>query len=122
MSDRYDEAAEALERLAKKFGWNNAAMYAWGSTSEDMPKDHQLAHRLFAFCTPDGEQQNRDGKYCGCLTQIRIGAGEGWTDELTTEIRADERIPKNSGDITREHIPVFQEWQRKLDVVLGRAT
>lgn len=64
------------------------------------------------------EALNLSGKsiWVGCLTQIRDS--DTWcaqTDELTEEIRADERIPKDPKEITVESLPVFAEWQRKLD-------
>lgn len=58
---------------------------------------------------------------CGCITMIR---GSNFyvaaTPELTAEIRSDERIPKNADLIRVEHLPVFAEWQRKLDIALDR--
>lgn len=55
---------------------------------------------------------------CGCLTQI---AGDAYdyfsapTLELTAEIRADHRIPHDVKDIRLEDLPVFAEWQRRLE-------
>jgi hypothetical protein len=49
-----------------------------------------------------------------------------WTDELTEEILEDFRIPEifASHDykprITIELLPLFAEWQRKIDKVLNR--
>ncbi len=78
------------------------------------------------FVAPEDKDQrgcvpwNR-GLHCGCLTQIhddpdRYGA---WTPELTKEIVADDRIPTQPG-ITPENLPVFAEWQRKVDAALNR--
>ena len=39
---------------------------------------------------------------------------------LTDEIQADTRIPKTWDDITLEDLPVFSEWQRKLDKYYNR--
>ena len=51
---------------------------------------------------------------CGCLTQVRAGAN-GPSPQIEMAIRSDNRIPMDPGDITPEHLPVFAEWQRKLD-------
>lgn len=66
----------------------------------------------------------------GCLTQIRqeieiyskgiVHEYHAQTSELTKQIRNDERIPKNPKDIKVEDLPVFAEWQRKLDKELNR--
>lgn len=60
----------------------------------------------------------------GCLTMIRTDP-EGWKalinnkidEKLTQEIANDERIPKDSSDITIESLPVFKEWQEKIDAL-----
>lgn len=57
---------------------------------------------------------------CGCLTLVRCGSMDAQTPELTDAIRADERLPLQVDDITREHLPVFAEWQRRIDKELGR--
>lgn len=72
---------------------------------------------------------NRERVKCcaGCLTQIRAGGGvvaagrDGLGDpKLTREIRADERIPKSPHAITLDDLPVFAEWNRRLDQELDR--
>ena len=76
------------------------------------------AKLLFRFATPDGHSGlRRDGKDCGCLTMIRSSMGVAWTDELTAAIRADERIPDMTQRMTPAHLPVFAEWQRRIDEV-----
>lgn len=64
---------------------------------------------------------------CGCLTQIKDGSGffkafkNGNPDEqLTQEIINDVRIPRSPREITKESLPVFAEWQRKIDKLYGR--
>jgi hypothetical protein len=63
----------------------------------------------------------------GCLTQIRnhkrgvvdiFFPTVAETEELTKEIRKDRRIPKDAEDIRPKHLPIFAEWQRKLDKTL----
>lgn len=51
----------------------------------------------------------------GCLTQVKIGDLPAITPAITKAIRADRRIPKSGSAITLEHLPVFAEWQRRLD-------
>lgn len=50
----------------------------------------------------------------GCLTQIRDGRHRE-TSGIVQEIQMDERIPKKARDIKPEHLPVFAEWQRRID-------
>lgn len=56
----------------------------------------------------------------GCLTQIRADVGYCTpTPELTKAIRNDDRIPKRPEQITVGNLPLFAEWQRRLDKELG---
>lgn len=68
--------------------------------------------------------------YAGCLTTIRCHSNKdvypipskaiinGEVDEeLTQAIATDERIPKYYTDIKVEHLPVFKEWQEKIDAM-----
>ena len=63
----------------------------------------------------------------GCLTQIRQDSRLGFAYarvadswELTAQIRDDDRIPIHEHEITLENLPVFAEWQRRLDRELRR--
>lgn len=62
----------------------------------------------------------------GCLSMIRddddmeVNPYVAQTKELTREIKEDYRIPPSSSDITVEHLPIFAEWQRRLDKELNR--
>lgn len=56
---------------------------------------------------------------CACLTMIRNG-WQGPTPELTTAIQSDDRLPCSPRQITPAHLPVFAEWQRRLDRELNR--
>lgn len=76
------------------------------------------AHCLFQFASPSG----RPYRDCACLTQIRSGEGAAFTVGLTKQISGDERIPKNPNHVRVEHLPVFAEWQRRLDRELRRKT
>jgi hypothetical protein len=52
----------------------------------------------------------------GCLTMIRSDRKyRAQTLELTDAIRLDTRIPCSSRDVTVNDLPVFAEWQRRLD-------
>lgn len=57
---------------------------------------------------------------CGCLTQVASKIFEAATPELTEAIQKDERIPKSVEFITVEHLPLFAEWQRRIDKELKR--
>jgi len=60
---------------------------------------------------------------CGCLTQIRnesdrLAYIQGIADlELTNEIRNDKRIPLEVKDITVDDLPIFKEWQERIDAL-----
>lgn len=108
--DRYDKAiANLTERV--NAGEADAIQDAWGFPGTDP-----------AGCLFESTGRNpRDSEdVCGCLTQVRRGDYDGPTPELTALIRADARIPCGSKQITLADLPVFAEWQRKLDTELGR--
>src|SRR5438045_1488958 len=69
---------------------------------------------LFQHC---GDRNDTD---IGCLTMIRNGTHSAATDKLTDAIAGDERIPLNVEGIAVETLPIFAEWQRKIDLELGR--
>jgi len=106
--DRYDLDIAKINRKVKA-----------GADFNKVVSDHWIgASPLFLFVTPTGhtyDSERSDKLPCGCLTMIRRGHKYAWTDELTKEIRSDERIPDADFDITPEHLPVFAEWQRRLD-------
>ena len=65
----------------------------------------------------------------GCLTMIRPHKAEKeevgkWIipghPDLTQAIRHDSRIPRTPREITIANLPVFAEWQRRLDKELQR--
>jgi len=124
MKDKYDEAIEYLTRNPDQI------CRAWDATWS------HVAGCLFrpasASTTDPGRgipwPLDRTGSFqCGCLTTIRLGEPGKYghavlaeTEDLTKEIRADERIPKTIKEVTVEHLPVFAEWQRRLDKELNR--
>lgn len=92
--DRYDEEIEELMALDGA-GFRRAVSRHW---IEAFP--------LFTYISRD----------CGCLTQVRGGEdGPLGRDDLTAEIRSDKRIPSDPVKITKRSLPVFAEWQRRLD-------
>ncbi len=104
--DKYDEGIEFLQE--------HPTLIAWSWTRFDP---------LFQTCSSEGYKggvHREDGKICGCLPQIREGGYVAELPSLTREIRADKRLPTKVEDITLEHLPVFAEWQRRLDRELGR--
>ena len=129
IKDRYDEAIEYLTDNPEQIMdcWDRA----WLSEHGD----------LFKYVSPGGRWECRinerlDSPSCGCLTQIRDSflnhrkgallkiasdkSGMAIDEELTKEIQLDQRIPSNPEDITVESLPVFAEWQRKLDKIYNR--
>ena len=103
--DKYDEAIEYLNANPDDI------RIAWGA-----PMFHP-AGCLFEYASPSGETDVG----VGCLTMIKgnsrfsVYKVDGIHKELTEAIRADDRIPDLSCDITLNDLPVFAEWQRRLD-------
>ncbi len=92
----------------------------------DDPKSH-FTGILFQAVTPSGcGEENPEGLFCGDLCEIHSFLAHGWTEPLEEAIGNDHRLPKifssNNGipKITPDHLPVFAEWQRKIDVMLNR--
>jgi len=111
MSDKYDAAIEYLWKNPKEI------RAAWGR-----PITHP-GGCLFQYVGPEVCVEH-DGitKASGCLTQIRRDRGyaafnpAGEIDmELTEEIRNDERIPCIAVKVQLDDLPVFAEWQRRID-------
>lgn len=102
--DKYDEAIAYLEKNPGKI------QSAW-----NFP--HKRGGCLFSYVG------RVDAASRGCLTQIKVGRAVAITPKgkedkkLTAEIRADERLPSLPEDISVEDLPVFAEWQRRLDDV-----
>ena len=89
---------------------------------------------LFGFVAPDWRDGNSDVVYrgevkgpCGCLQQIRAAKKEGsdgssgsqemshWP-RLWESIARDRRLPEEGSLIGIDDLPVFAEWQRKVDI------
>ena len=103
--DKYDKAVKYLERHPEEIN------EAWGSpTTYDRSKGDHIAGCLFMIAG------NENTHNCGCLTQVRGSTvSVALTPALTKAIRKDKRIPKSPDLITVEDLPVFAEWQRKID-------
>jgi hypothetical protein len=99
--DKYDLE---IERITKAVD-NGDSEAIWGAWFH--------ATCLFQFASRSG----RTKKSIGCLTMIRHNPKRfhAETEALTEEISKDERIPKNENGITIKTLPVFAEWQRRLD-------
>lgn len=98
MPDKYDLAIESLTANPEKIheAWNDPTRFKEGC--------------LFMYADNSS----------GCLTQIRYQPWRyGRRLAQATEIVADERIPEDPNEITVETLPVFAEWQRRLDKELG---
>lgn len=121
MTDKYDEE---IGRLSSLHGdaFTVAVSKAWGCGS--------LLFRYAGY--EDGNEEDDDGNLrdCGCLTQIREDSGPcGFgvfavsgehREDLTRAIAEDERLPDSPWQIEHKHLPIFAEWQRRLDKELGR--
>jgi hypothetical protein len=110
MKDKYDEAVEYLTEHPEMIDavWNEPDEFSAGC--------------LFGFASPDGSRMYAIGNNatCGCLTEVKAGNFRAYTHELTAAIRADNRIPEDGSEITSADLPVFAEWQRRIDAGLGR--
>jgi hypothetical protein len=104
MKDKYDKAVAYLTKHPYEI------LHAW-QHPEDAP-----GGCLFLFA---GETDGY-GERCGCLTQVADKNSRAQTPALTKAIRADARIPKGPQWITAKDLPVFAEWQRRLDKELKR--
>jgi len=106
MADKYDDdIAEIMKEVEEGEDFSAVVNEHWCNASP-----------LFQYATPLDVRRRPDGKECGCLTMIRKYPDcSAWTDKLTEEIRSDERIPFSAWTVTPEDLPVFAEWQRRLD-------
>ena len=105
--DKYDVAVEFLRQHPGEIE------KAWLG-----PRDH-MSGCLFEFAQKNpGEMEIGNG----CLTMIRLHdfLGVPGRPDLTKEIRNDDRLPDGDSEITLKNLPVFAEWQRRLDVELER--
>ncbi len=102
MSDKYDEAVAYLTKHPRKIfdAWDLPDETPHGCLFMPVRGD-------YSFC-------------CGCLTEVASGLRRACTNELTEAIRADVRIPTNPREITPDDLPVFAEWQRRIDLELNR--
>lgn len=98
--DKYDEAVEHL--TANPHGIEDS----W-----------EQGECLFQHAGKESDNWGADGYVIGCLTQIREGWVGAATPELTAAIRADARLPVTPTQITVEMLPIFAEWQRKIDAM-----
>ena len=92
MMDKYSKAIEYLTQHPEQI------IDAWRS-----PRTHD-AGCLFDFVHLDA-----------CLSMMRFSPHAYTDSPWHTEIIADERIPSLAHEITVEDLPVFAEWQRKIN-------
>jgi len=101
----YDDAVEYLTAHPEEISsaWKNPLNRRGGS--------------LFAFASKNGMSQSN--QKVGCLTAIRTPDSSFFVSECSSEIteaiRADSRIPLWCDDTIVDSLPVFAEWQERLD-------
>lgn len=128
MSDKYDRAIEVLTREVEETGGTSAIYDAWnnaGSSQHDATNREYGAKVCDLFAPVCIDQKTSSA---GCLTQLKahdLGHGENDYDfecsaETYADLMADDRITADASTITIEDLPVFAEWQRRLDRELGR--
>lgn len=107
--DRYDHAIDYLMRHPEQIE------FAWQFCNT------HVAGCLFQYV--HGRKCKSRKCIHGCLTMIRSQYHEycnAPNEKLTTAIRADTRLPTDVNEIRLHHLPIFAEWQRKLDKELNR--
>lgn len=100
--DKYDRAIEYLTKHPDRI------FDAWTEPCKRRDRAAQ-AHCLFQYVG--------NGPHAGCLTQIRHWASDrkAYSPELQAAIVKDKRIPSDPFKVRVKHLPVFAEWQRKID-------
>ena len=106
MADKYDLEIEQLRQNPEliEHHWNMGYLYS----------------QRYPLFQPCADRRVLNGMFCGCLTQVKDRKYPAATPELTKAIQADDRIPTLPENITLDMLPVFAEWQRRLDKELGR--
>lgn len=90
-------------------------------------EDWYKAKGLFAFATDCKAELSSVEATVGCLVMIRNSSGivlaqdQELAKKLTNEILLDKRLPRLPEEIKEEHLPVFAEWQRRLDKEIRNA-
>lgn len=107
--DRYDEAVAYLTEHPDKIQATWASPFLHVHTGGALFQTAADTKRDTAICY-------------GCLTQIRQLPHfyRSQTPNLTKAILDDDRLPTNEKEITVAHLPIFAEWQRKIDEETGR--
>ena len=111
--DKYDEAIAYLTENPELMG------KAWAVPYEDTAPKLAQAHCLFRIVDNSETFEQERGSECGCITQVKCGAMAA-TSELAKAIFNDNRIPSSWTEITVAHLPIFAEWQRRIDKELNR--
>jgi hypothetical protein len=114
MADKYDEAVAYLTEHPEHIS------LAWSFQAPETAAAIKQAHCLFQHVTASGRSEWRNGTACGCLTTIRAEYGIAATDDLTTRIRGDARIPKLIDEVGPQHLHIMRDWQRRIDKELNR--
>lgn len=86
------------------------------------------AEGIFKFAgSPMAEDGSGDseGIEHGCLTMIRnnplrnkVFINGQINEELSQLVAADERLPKRVEEIEVRHLPIFKEWQERIDLLV----
>lgn len=121
--DKYDRAVEFLTQNPQMIEevWDRAKA---GSHPESLKNNFNFSDEMIqATCLfTSASKDPYDVRY-GCLTEIhskKVCSSTAQTPELTRAIVEDDRLPSNGADIEVNHLPVFAEWQRRIDKELGR--
>jgi len=107
--DKYDRAIELLQQSEN---FLEDVVRAWINADAG-----DTTGCLFQYAGEINSYYGYNGTSTGCLTMIRKhpATRSAATKDLTEGIINDARIPKEYTDITPECLPVFADWQRRLD-------
>lgn len=113
--DVYDRAVEFFQKCSLDI-FNDQ----WGNC---MNEENKYAIGRILFGPVDRNTENIWDTDCRCLSQIRSNRHLPIVqlNELLGDIASDERIPTVSEfrPDERESLPIYAEWRRKIDKVLG---
>lgn len=105
--NEYDEYDEAIAYLLSQEDFRAAVEAAWNYPFTEG------GGILFRYCSPDGYRFYNEVR-CGCLTQVKEGSENAYTEDLTYDISLDPWLPSCLKDVTPESLEHFARWQRYM--------
>ncbi len=115
MADRYDGEIKVLTTLWEQWDSNtekgdNPIAVAWNCTTDCEPSLFARLKNCFCCLT-----EARRDLVKGTDHEFRIRRELG--DAMADQLKQDSRIPVDGDNLTPDDLPVFAEWQRKIDAM-----